>query len=83
MPTIVETRETVTASGLMSYGPSFVAMARRARFHADKLLRGANPANLPFEQAGDFELVINLKTAKGLGITIPESILLRADEVIK
>ena len=58
-------------------------MPRQARFSADKLLKGANPADLPFEQASKFELVVNLNPAKALGITIPQSILVRADEVIR
>jgi putative ABC transport system substrate-binding protein len=78
-----DTKDSVTAGGLMSYGPSYIEMSRNARFYAEKLLKGANPADLPFEQASKFELVVSLKTAKALGSTVPQSILLRADGVIK
>jgi putative ABC transport system substrate-binding protein len=77
------TRENVEAGGLMSYAPDLVDLTRRAATYVDKILRGAKPADLPVEQAAQYELVINLKTAKTLGITIPPSVLFRADRVIE
>jgi putative ABC transport system substrate-binding protein len=67
----------------MSYGPSIPDLVKRSAAFIDKILRGANPANLPIEQPTKFELVINLKTAKALGVTIPEPLLVRADELIE
>jgi len=67
----------------MSYGPNLLEIWRRYATYADKIVRGAKPADLPIEQATKFDLMVNLKAAKALGITIPDSILLRADEVIR
>jgi ABC-type uncharacterized transport system substrate-binding protein len=83
LPAIYELREFVTAGGLISYGPSFRDMERRSAAIIDKILKGAKPADIPVELPTRFELVINLGTAKALGLTIPPSILVRADEVIE
>jgi putative ABC transport system substrate-binding protein len=76
-------RQFAEAGGLMVYGPSLKEQFQHAVSYIDKILKGAKPGDLPIEQPTKFELVVNLKTAKALGITIPESILLRADEVIR
>jgi len=83
LPVMHASREQIEAAGLMSYGPNFMDMYRRAGDYVDKILRGAKPGDLPVEQPTKFDLVINLTTAKALGLMIPESLLLRADEVIE
>ena len=83
LPAIYNSREYVEAGGLMSYGVNWPDLFRRTAEYVDKILRGAKPADLPVEQPNKFDLVINLTTAKALGLTIPEAFLLRADEVIE
>ncbi len=83
LPSMSTQGQWVEAGGLMSYGPSFPDLYRRGATYVDKILKGARPADLPIEQPTKFELLVNLKTAKALGLTIPQSLLLRADQVIE
>jgi ABC-type uncharacterized transport system substrate-binding protein len=83
LPAMYSAREFVDAGGLMSYGPNLQALFRRAARYVDRLAKGARPGDLPIEQPTNFELLINLKTAKALGFTIPASLLARADQVIE
>jgi putative ABC transport system substrate-binding protein len=82
LPAIYEHRNYVDAGGLISYGANFQEVRRRGAVYVDRILRGAKPADLPIEQPTKFELVVNLKTARALGLAIPPSVLLRADQVV-
>src|SRR5439155_26253612 len=83
LPAMYVFREAVEAGGLMCYGANIPDLVRRAAAYVDKILKGAKPADLPVEQATEFEFVINLKAAKTLGLSIPSSLVLRADQVIE
>ena len=83
LPTIFKTRDYIQAGGLMSYGPNFPALFRRAAELVDKILRGTKPGDIPVEQPTKFDLVVNLTTAKVLGLTVPDMLLARADEVFE
>ncbi|HLJ78366.1 MAG TPA: ABC transporter substrate binding protein, partial [Acidobacteriaceae bacterium] len=83
LPTVHGVREYVESGGLMSYGPNFPDLFRRAADYVDKILRGAKPADIPVEQPTKFDFIINLKTANALCLTVPATLLARADEVIE
>jgi len=83
LPSVSAYRELVVAGGLMSFGPSYEHMHRRAADYVDKILRGTKPGDLPIEQPTKFDLRVNLKTAKAIGLAVPDAFLLRADEVIE
>jgi ABC-type uncharacterized transport system substrate-binding protein len=83
LPTISGPREFVEAGGLVAYGPNFPDLFRRSAAYVDKILKGAKPADLPIEQPTKFDLVVNLKTAKALGLTVPRTVILQADQVIE
>ena len=83
LPSVFGNADNVRAGGLLSYAPSSADLTRRAATYVDKILKGARPADLPVEQASKYELIINLKSARALGIAIPPTLLARADEVIE
>jgi putative ABC transport system substrate-binding protein len=83
LPAIYEFREFVEAGGLMSYGTDIVAVYRRLGIYVDKIIKGTKPSELPVELPTNFEMIVNLKTAKQIGLTIPPNVLARADRVIK
>jgi len=83
LPTMLETREYVDDGGLMSYGPSIAAIFRRAATYVDKVLKGTKPSELPVEQPTAFEFVVNLRTARALSVSIPQSVIAQATELIQ
>jgi putative tryptophan/tyrosine transport system substrate-binding protein len=83
LPTMFKSRSDVAAGGLVAYGPDFVDIYRRAASYVDKILKGSKAAELPVEQPTKLTLAINMKTAKALGLTIPQALLLRADQIIE
>jgi len=83
LPSVSEFRGYAEEGGLMTYGPDFLELGHRTATYVDRILKGASPGDLPIEQATKFELVVNLKTAKALGLTIPRALLLGADQVIE
>jgi putative ABC transport system substrate-binding protein len=83
LPSMYQSKEAVDAGGLMSYGVNLADSYRRVAYYVDRILKGAKPADLPIEQPTKFELVINLKTAKALGLTIPPVVMMRAEKVVK
>src|SRR5205823_818525 len=83
LPSVSQIRQYAEAGGMVSYGPNLAEQFRRAATYVDKIFKGAKPSDLPVEQSSKFELLINSRTAKALGLTIPQSVLARADEVIQ
>jgi putative ABC transport system substrate-binding protein len=83
LPAIYVSKEYIDAGGLIAYGPNYPDLYRRAAMYVDKILRGANPSSLPVEQPTKFELIINLKAARAIGLQVPMALMLRADEVIE
>ena len=83
LPSIYAWKDPVSAGGLIAYGVNIPQVYRRAAYYVDKILRGTKPGDLPVEQPTKFDLVVNLKTARALGITIPQSVLIRADEIMQ
>src|SRR6266508_2114869 len=83
LPTLMDNKEFVEAGGLLSLGPDLVDSYRRSATHVDKILKGTNPGDLPMEQPTKFDLFVNLKTARALGLTIPQEVLLQANHVIQ